>query len=100
VTGYTAVISSRLLVLVSRCRRGEEVRGEEEEGPHGEVGASLRRGGAAGEGADGGLRQALRLHACGRPAGGAAPPSAHGGGEDRWVRWISPLCQLYTIESQ
>lgn len=71
---------------VSTHRSGEEVRGEEEEGPQGEVGASLRGGGAPGEGPDGGLREAVCLHTCGRQAGGAARTGAHGSGEDRWVR--------------
>ena len=68
------------------CRSGEEVRGEEEEGPQGEVSASLRSVGATGEGDDVGLGETVCLHTCGRSSCGAAGPRANGGGEDRWVK--------------
>lgn len=71
-----------------RWRRGEgeEVRGEEEESSQGEVCAWVCSHHTTGEGADGGLRETFRLHACGRLSCGAASPRAHGSGEDRWVR--------------
>lgn len=73
--------------FVSTPRSGEEIWGEEEEGPQGEVGAALRRGGTTGQRTNGGLGEAVCLHQRGRPSRGAAWAGAHGGGgEGRWVR--------------
>lgn len=75
--------SDYLRCFVTR-RSGEDVRGEEEALPPGEVSARVRGSGASGEGADGGVQQAVCLHRPRRPARGAARTRADGGGEARW----------------
>lgn len=65
-------------------RSGEDVRGEEEALPPGEVSARVRGAGASGEGADVGLQQVVCLHRPRWPACGAARTRADGGGEARW----------------
>lgn len=67
-------------------RSGEDVRGEEEEVPQGEVPAWLRSTGASGEGADVGLQETVCLHRPRRSPRGAAWTRADGGGEGRWVK--------------
>ena len=80
-------------------RSGEDVRGEEEEGPQGEVCASLRSSGATGEGADGGLGETVCPHTHGRMSCGAARPRAHGGGEARWVSGAAGMGASELLES-
>lgn len=51
-----------------RTRRGKELQSEEEVPSPRKVGASLRRSDASGRRSDGGVREAIRLHARGRRA--------------------------------